>query len=788
MPEATKRWLQRFVDGVNHYQATAKRLPFEYEVLALEREPWTVADVLAFGRLAGADVTWIVWFGLLKLRDRPDWPRIWERLLRQGGDRPPSTEASASDSAIIETLLAGLSRSGSNSLALAPERTRNGAAILANDPHLGINVPNTWILAGVKSPSYHAVGLMIPGLPLFAIGRNPWIAWGGTNMRATASDLVDVSPLPEAEKNSHDETIRVRWWPEQKVTLRSTRFGPILSDAPQLQDLNISRSCRFRWTGHRPSDEVTAMLKVMRARNFEEFRSAFASFGVPGQNMLYADAEGNIGQVLAVQIPDRRSAPEDLIVNASRSGQDLANIARRDQPAGGDEPRGRLHRVGEQSTLEWRRRRRLVFLAGGQSAAHGGAGRGQRHAQRRAGHGDAARCLRRLLGDAEPGTRTQDARGRRRSRGSGRCAPGVRAHGAWDGQYRADAQGPVAFELFRFHFTQEFYRATLGESDIAAFASIGRIKEIMVEDLERQTPEGLAPALRRSLDGASAKIGEFATWGDMHRLSLRHPLAFLPLIGRRFEFADYPIGGSTDSLMKTAHSSTRGAASRRLWRQRAPRLRSLGHGPQLVRGARRPGRLAEQLNLPRPGSALARGRVYRDAAAPGDGARTLPLCHGARPMSVAMRSAMYAARAVGPAFSSSLRAKRGIQSGSPRRSAPRDDEVRPESCIPDVGQGGDAPRPVRRNKASYPVHQTPRLHAAASCVRALSPATAATAKIRSRRSAGSCRNSWLRPKTPASAASMALPVSTRSRPTRRPCRCDVTRRCGKSTGRRRFRC
>ena len=60
------------------------------------------------------------------------------------------------------------------------------------------------------------------------------------------------------------------------------------------------------------------MLKVMRARSFEEFRSAFASFGVPGQNMLYADAEGNIGQVLAVQIPDRRSAPEDLIVNASK--------------------------------------------------------------------------------------------------------------------------------------------------------------------------------------------------------------------------------------------------------------------------------------------------------------------------------------------------------------------------------------------------------------------------------------------------------------------------------------
>ena len=73
------------------------------------------------------------------------------------------------------------------------------------------------------------------------------------------------------------------------------------------------------------------MLKVMRARSFEEFRSAFASFGVPGQNMLYADGEGNIGQVLAVQIPDRRSAPEDLIVNASEADETWRTL--RDRPA-----------------------------------------------------------------------------------------------------------------------------------------------------------------------------------------------------------------------------------------------------------------------------------------------------------------------------------------------------------------------------------------------------------------------------------------------------------------------
>ncbi len=50
--------------------------------------------------------------------------------------------------------------------------------------------------------------------------------------------------------------------------------------------------------------------------------------------------------------------------------------------------------------------------------------------------------------------------------------------------------------------------------------------------------------------------GEFADWGDMHRLRLAHPLALVPLIGERYRFDETPVGGSTDSLMKTAHGST----------------------------------------------------------------------------------------------------------------------------------------------------------------------------------------------------------------------------------------
>ena len=470
MPEETRRWLQRFVDGVNHYQAKVEQLPFEYGVLA-------------------------------------------------------------------------------------PSRTQGGGAILANDPHLGINLPNTWLLAGVKSPSYHAVGLMVPGLPLFGIGRNPWIAWGGTNMRASASDLISVRALPDAEENRGDQTIRVRWWPDQKVTLRGTRFGPILSDAPQLRDLDLGEAS-LRWTGHLPSDEVTAMLKVARARDFEEFRSAFASFSVPGQNMLYADAKGNIGQVMAVQVPDRQSTPKDLVIEASdadRSWQTLRDAttlpaminpeegfiaSANNRPANGDAIVGWFFSPDD-------RVRRMAALV----EENGTLGVEQVKAMQRDVHVGSSAELNQVL-----------VRKMREAGKIGEADSKARrvfdAMAAWDGQYKAEAQAPVAFELLRFHFTRNFYEAIFGDTDWAAFANVGRIKDMLIEDIERADARTLTPMLRRSLEQAAEKLDAFPTWGDMHRLELRHPLAFLPVVGQRFQFADYPIGGSSDSLMKTAHAST----------------------------------------------------------------------------------------------------------------------------------------------------------------------------------------------------------------------------------------
>lgn len=222
-------------------------LPHEYRLLGLKREPWTAEDVLTVGRLASIDINWLVWFRLMPLRDRAGWPQLFARVLDFGGASLPSFGAPESaSSALLGGLLLDHGRTGSNFVAVAGTRTASGAAMIANDPHLGVSLPNLWLVAGARSPSFHVVGLMPPGLPIFGVGRNPDVAWGGTNMRAASSDLVDVSGLPPEAFTTREQRIGVRWWFDRTVTVRDSPWGQS-SPTPQWSRRATAR--RWRCAG-----------------------------------------------------------------------------------------------------------------------------------------------------------------------------------------------------------------------------------------------------------------------------------------------------------------------------------------------------------------------------------------------------------------------------------------------------------------------------------------------------------------------------------------------------------
>ena len=554
MDPQARRWTERFVEGINHYQAQARELPHEFAVLGLEREPWTVADILAVGRLVGTDVNWLAWLDLLPLRARADWPEIWGRLAAEGSASVPSF--GPAETAALQQWLAGVSRSGSNSLAVAPQRTATGGALIANDPHLGLTIPSVWLIAGVKSPSYHAVGLMGPGLPIFAIGRNPAIAWGGTNMRAASSDLYDVSGLDPARITRRAERIRVRWWFDSEAAVRETPYGPIVSDAPQLAGYALP-PLALKWTGHAASDEIGAMLAAARARNFDEFRAAFRTFAVPGQNMLYADADGNIGQVMAARLPLRGGPPADLVLDPA--AHDAAWGAMRgsaELPFAYNPPAGFLASANNRPTAQGMpvgfffspsdRAARMAEVVEAETPID----LDTLKALQRDVYMASAHALCRLF------LVKLDAAGLAAA-AHGNAAEALRRMRAWDGHYRPDSIGAVAYEQFRHGFVSAFYAAAFGADDWRA-AAPERAEPLLPADIEAAGAGALRAALAAGLETAAQGLGAFANWAAMHRLRLAHPLANLPLIGSRYRFAEYGVGGSSATLMKTAHDSAAG--------------------------------------------------------------------------------------------------------------------------------------------------------------------------------------------------------------------------------------
>src|SRR5438874_5271172 len=181
MPQSTLAWLTAYVGGLNHYIGNLRELPHELALFGAAADPWKLEDVAAVARLSAADANWPVWFQLLKHRDGKEWPALWSALM-EGDFSIAALPELDEESAVVARLATGSARIGSNAFALGESLTTTGKPILAADPHLALNLPNTWIIAGARSPGFHAIGLMLPGLPFIASGRNPWIAWGGTSL------------------------------------------------------------------------------------------------------------------------------------------------------------------------------------------------------------------------------------------------------------------------------------------------------------------------------------------------------------------------------------------------------------------------------------------------------------------------------------------------------------------------------------------------------------------------------------------------------------------------------
>lgn len=209
---------------------------------------------------------------------------------------------------------------GSNNWVVSGKRSATGAPLLANDPHLGLTAPGVWYFAHLKTPEFEAIGATLPGVPAVVLGRNGHFAWGFTN---TGSDVQDLylerldsaggylAPDGPRPFVVHDEVIHVKGASDVRLQVRETRHGPVLSDAHRALQQAAPRGhvVALQWTALREDDlTMQAAVKAAAADDWAGFLSAMRNFHTPHQNIVFADARGNIGFIAAGRVPVRKPA------------------------------------------------------------------------------------------------------------------------------------------------------------------------------------------------------------------------------------------------------------------------------------------------------------------------------------------------------------------------------------------------------------------------------------------------------------------------------------------------
>jgi penicillin G amidase len=185
-------------------------------------------------------------------------------------------------------------------------------------------MPNLWYEAHLKcvhpSCNLDVAGVTLPGMPYVIVGHNQRIAWGFTNVGPTVTDAFIENfngqgeyqtPQGWQQPQHRTEVIHIKGKPDVTVDVKITRHGPIVTDALPGE----TRQLALRWTLY--DGLRMPLFDVDTAQNWEEFRKAFSQFDAPGQNVVYADVEGNIGYQATGHVPIRAFGDGSLPVSGA---------------------------------------------------------------------------------------------------------------------------------------------------------------------------------------------------------------------------------------------------------------------------------------------------------------------------------------------------------------------------------------------------------------------------------------------------------------------------------------
>jgi len=300
--------LKAYADGVNAFlDQRSGALPLEFQLLRYAPERWRPADSLVWGRIMALQLSSNSREEKLDLKLKKMLsPELFDLLLPE-----------ARSLAGLPEPWFGKLNVASNNWVVGPQKSKSGAPLLANDPHLALTAPSIWYLVHIVTPEQSWVGATSPGMPMVVIGANDRVAWGLTTTAGDTEDLYEEKPdaadpakyqtfYGSAAFATRDETIKVKGGKDVTFTARSTHHGPVISDLDddrKPEDPILALAAAFLLPDDRTADALYAM---NQARSADEFQAALAEFDSPQQNVVFADRGGHIGFVAAGRVPVRR--------------------------------------------------------------------------------------------------------------------------------------------------------------------------------------------------------------------------------------------------------------------------------------------------------------------------------------------------------------------------------------------------------------------------------------------------------------------------------------------------
>ena len=335
LPKEHQQYLSAYAEGVNSYIKQAKALPFEFTVLNYQPDPWKSEDsMLVVLSMFEMLTSWVEEEErMLSVMEKnlppdvvafltPDTDRFTDSLYGAVASWRPAqpipvaamekmlAQHSTESQSLASVLKMREFLAGSNAWVVSGKKTQDGRAILANDMHLGISVPNIWYRAEVNYDNVHTVGVNLPGTPLFIAGSNKHIAWGGTNLTGDFLDLVNLEINPQNSDqykvgdhwqhfDHHKENIFIKNAPSIELDVKDTIWGPV--SAERLLDKSVA----IHWTALDDETVGIGLIDLEQTETLEAALDIANHIGGPQINFLLADNTGHIAWTIMGKIPKR---------------------------------------------------------------------------------------------------------------------------------------------------------------------------------------------------------------------------------------------------------------------------------------------------------------------------------------------------------------------------------------------------------------------------------------------------------------------------------------------------